>query len=174
MGKNKRKGGDAQGAGGKKVKTDIHKVGKYLPGGFPIDPKMKGVLVTCTRGKEHSAGQEACDLLAEVKTNNIQREKHECKSLQDLQQAFGIYMDIMVGRTENQMQYGSRDSSKSLLLHLIRIWVFLTKVVDLIYNSTLKRTRHALLQRQRSNHRKEGLCFNTTQGNDRQSIVSQA
>lgn len=67
MGKNKRKGGDAQGAGGKKAKTDIHKVGKYLPGGFPIDPKMKGVLVTCTRGKEHSAGQEACDLLAEVK-----------------------------------------------------------------------------------------------------------
>ncbi|KAG0354949.1 THUMP domain-containing protein 1 [Podila minutissima] len=65
MGKNKRKGGDAQGAGGKKAKTDIHKVGKYLPGGFPIDPKMKGVLVTCTRGKEHSAGQEACDLLAE-------------------------------------------------------------------------------------------------------------
>ncbi|KAG0345088.1 hypothetical protein BG004_003970 [Podila humilis] len=66
MGKNKRKGGDSQGgASGKKVKTDIHKVGKYLPGGFPIDPKMKGVMVTCARGKEYSAGQEACDLLAE-------------------------------------------------------------------------------------------------------------
>jgi len=88
MGKNKRKGGDAQGAGGKKAKTDIHKVGKYLPGGFPIDPKMKGVLVTCTRGKEHSAGQEACDLLAEVKTNNPQRGKDKSKSLQDLQTGF--------------------------------------------------------------------------------------
>ncbi|KAF9430946.1 THUMP domain-containing protein 1 [Podila epigama] len=64
MGKGKRKGDD-HGAGGKKAKTDIHKVGKYLPGGFPIDPKMKGVLVTCTRGKERAAGQEACDLLSE-------------------------------------------------------------------------------------------------------------
>ncbi|KAF9438722.1 THUMP domain-containing protein 1 [Entomortierella beljakovae] len=66
MGGNKRKAGNAQeGKDGKKTKTDIHKVGKYLPGGFPIDPKMKGVMVTCARGKETLAGKEACDLLSE-------------------------------------------------------------------------------------------------------------
>ncbi|KAF9349620.1 THUMP domain-containing protein 1 [Mortierella sp. AD094] len=66
MGGNKRKAEKAQGAkDGKKVKTDVHKIGKYLPGGFPIDPKMKGVMVTCARGKETQAGQEACDLLSE-------------------------------------------------------------------------------------------------------------
>ncbi|KAF9112300.1 THUMP domain-containing protein 1 [Mortierella sp. AM989] len=66
MGGDKRKAGKAQGAkDGKKVKTDVHKIGKYLPGGFPIDPKMKGVMVTCARGRETQAGQEACDLLSE-------------------------------------------------------------------------------------------------------------
>ncbi|KAG0201679.1 THUMP domain-containing protein 1 [Mortierella sp. GBA30] len=67
MGKNKRKAGNGPDAakGGKKAKTDIHKIGKYLPGGFPIDPRMKGVMVTCTRGKETLAGVEACDLLSE-------------------------------------------------------------------------------------------------------------
>lgn len=68
MGGNKRKGGagGAQDKGGKKAKVDIHKIGKYLPGGFPIDPKMKGVMVTCARGRETQAGKEACDLLSEV------------------------------------------------------------------------------------------------------------
>ncbi|KAK3833366.1 MAG: hypothetical protein JOS17DRAFT_740295 [Linnemannia elongata] len=66
MGGNKRKGGaGAQDKGGKKAKVDIHKIGKYLPGGFPIDPKMKGVMVTCARGRETQAGKEACDLLSE-------------------------------------------------------------------------------------------------------------
>ncbi|KAI1314690.1 THUMP domain-containing protein 1 [Mortierella claussenii] len=66
MGGNKRKAGKTQGeGGGKKTKTDIHKIGKYLPGGFPIDPKMKGVMVTCARGKEREAGTEACILLSE-------------------------------------------------------------------------------------------------------------
>ncbi|KAK3809125.1 MAG: hypothetical protein J3Q66DRAFT_353015 [Benniella sp.] len=65
MGASKRKAGKAQGGDEKKVKTDIHKIGKYLPGGFPIDPKMKGVMVTCARGKETQAGREACDLLSE-------------------------------------------------------------------------------------------------------------
>jgi len=68
MGANKRKAGKAQGGDEKKVKTDIHKIGKYLPGGFSIDPKMKGVMVTCARGKETQAGREACDLLSEVGT----------------------------------------------------------------------------------------------------------
>ncbi|KAF9914593.1 THUMP domain-containing protein 1 [Lobosporangium transversale] len=64
---NKRKAGKGQvGPGnGKKAKADNHKIGKYLPGGFPIDPKMKGVMVTCARGKESQAGKEACDLLSE-------------------------------------------------------------------------------------------------------------
>src|SRR5690554_8019019 len=68
-GNNKRKAGKGGhgGSDGKKVKADIHKVGKYLPSGFPIDPKMKGVMVTCARGKETQAGAEACDLLSEVK-----------------------------------------------------------------------------------------------------------
>ncbi|KAF9208558.1 THUMP domain-containing protein 1 [Haplosporangium sp. Z 27] len=66
MGGNKRKAGNAaESKDGKKAKKDIHKIGKYLPGGFPIDPKMKGVMVTCARGKETQAGQEACDLLSE-------------------------------------------------------------------------------------------------------------
>ncbi|KAF9951964.1 THUMP domain-containing protein 1 [Mortierella alpina] len=68
MGKNKRKAGEGgadAGNGGKKAKTNIHKIGKYLPGGFPIDPKMRGVMVTCARGKETQAGAEACDLLSE-------------------------------------------------------------------------------------------------------------
>ncbi|KAG0215068.1 THUMP domain-containing protein 1 [Mortierella sp. NVP41] len=65
MGANKRKGAGGQEKGGKKAKVDIHKVGKYLPGGFPIDPKMKGVMVTCARGRETQAGKEACDLLSE-------------------------------------------------------------------------------------------------------------
>ncbi|KAF9134642.1 THUMP domain-containing protein 1 [Mortierella sp. 14UC] len=65
MAGNKRKGAGGQDKGGKKVKTDIHKIGKYLPGGFPIDPKMKGVMVTCARGRETQAGKEACDLLSE-------------------------------------------------------------------------------------------------------------
>ncbi|KAG0300270.1 hypothetical protein BGZ98_009313 [Dissophora globulifera] len=65
MGGNKRKAGKGQDGNGKKAKVDVHKVGKYLPGGFPIDPKMKGVMITCARGKETQAGKEACDLLAE-------------------------------------------------------------------------------------------------------------
>jgi tRNA acetyltransferase TAN1 len=65
-GDNKRKNDSNGPKGGKKAKTDIHKVGKYLPGGFPIDPKMKGVMVTCTRGREVQASREACDLLSEV------------------------------------------------------------------------------------------------------------
>ncbi|KAI7816792.1 hypothetical protein BC939DRAFT_467743 [Gamsiella multidivaricata] len=65
MGGNKRKAGKGQDGNGKKSKTDVHKIGKYLPGGFPIDPKMKGVMVTCARGKEIQAGKEACDLLSE-------------------------------------------------------------------------------------------------------------
>jgi len=71
-GDNKRKndGGSSQN-GGKKAKTDIHKVGKYLPGGFPIDPKMKGVMVTCVRGREVQASREACDLLSEVNGTSI-------------------------------------------------------------------------------------------------------
>ncbi|KAG0256447.1 THUMP domain-containing protein 1 [Mortierella polycephala] len=66
-GNNKRKAGKGGhgGSDGKKAKADIHKVGKYLPSGFPIDPKMKGVMVTCARGKETQAGAEACDLLSE-------------------------------------------------------------------------------------------------------------
>lgn len=140
MGKNKRKGGDAQGAGGKKAKTDIHKVGKYLPGGFPIDPKMKGVLVTCTRGKEHSAGQEACDLLAEVKTNN----KH-AKGFKISVQAFWN-MHGYHGRA-------LREPNAVWIRRLFEIafdtldqdmW-FLTKVVDQRYHSDLKRTRHTFL-----------------------------
>ncbi|KAF8926913.1 hypothetical protein EDD21DRAFT_386900 [Dissophora ornata] len=65
MGGNKRKAAKAQDGNGKKAKTDVHKIGKYLPGGFPIDPKMKGVMVTCARGRETQAGKEACDLLSE-------------------------------------------------------------------------------------------------------------
>ncbi|KAG0373339.1 THUMP domain-containing protein 1 [Mortierella sp. AD032] len=65
MAGNKRKGAGGQDKGGKKAKTDIHKIGKYLPGGFPIDPKMKGIMVTCARGRETQAGKEACDLLSE-------------------------------------------------------------------------------------------------------------
>ncbi|KAG0048001.1 THUMP domain-containing protein 1 [Gryganskiella cystojenkinii] len=64
-GDNKRKNDSNGPKGGKKAKTDIHKVGKYLPGGFPIDPKMKGVMVTCTRGRETQASREAIDLLSE-------------------------------------------------------------------------------------------------------------
>ncbi|GJJ78621.1 tRNA acetyltransferase TAN1 [Entomortierella parvispora] len=64
-GDNKRKNDGGSQKGGKKAKTDIHKVGKYLPGGFPIDPKMKGVMVTCVRGREVQASREACDLLSE-------------------------------------------------------------------------------------------------------------
>jgi tRNA acetyltransferase TAN1 len=72
MGGNKRKGGaGAQEKGGKKAKVDIHKIGKYLPGGFPIDPKMKGVMVTCARGRETQAGKEACDLLSEVNKSSL-------------------------------------------------------------------------------------------------------
>ncbi|KAG0001496.1 THUMP domain-containing protein 1 [Modicella reniformis] len=65
MGNNKRKTAKAQSGTEKRVKTDVHKIGKYLPGGFAIDPKMKGVMVTCARGKETQAGKEACDLLSE-------------------------------------------------------------------------------------------------------------
>lgn len=71
MAGNKRKAGNGAGGNDKKVKMDIHKVGKYLPGGFPIDPKMKGVMVTCTRGREVQAGKEACDLLSEVRTISL-------------------------------------------------------------------------------------------------------
>ncbi|KAF9585496.1 THUMP domain-containing protein 1 [Lunasporangiospora selenospora] len=65
MGGNKRKG-DGQSGGGKdkKSRTDNPKA-KYLPGGFPIDPKMRGVIISCTRGRENQAGNEAIDLLSE-------------------------------------------------------------------------------------------------------------
>ncbi|KAG0242619.1 hypothetical protein B0O80DRAFT_433454 [Mortierella sp. GBAus27b] len=65
MGSSKRRAAKTQGGTEKKVKTDVHKIGKYLPGGFAIDPRMKGVMVTCARGRETQAGKEACDLLSE-------------------------------------------------------------------------------------------------------------
>ncbi|KAG0061891.1 hypothetical protein BKA57DRAFT_439421 [Linnemannia elongata] len=92
MGGNKRKGGagGAQDKGGKKAKVDIHKIGKYLPGGFPIDPKMKGVMVTCARGRETQAGKEACDLLSEYAQklygdsfNDEPAEQDEDESIED-------------------------------------------------------------------------------------------
>ncbi|KAF9933857.1 THUMP domain-containing protein 1 [Linnemannia zychae] len=89
MGANKRKGGP-QDKDGKKAKVDIHKIGKYLPGGFPIDPKMRGVMVTCARGKETQAGKEACDLLSEYAQklygddfNDEPAEKDEDESIED-------------------------------------------------------------------------------------------
>ncbi|KAF9139601.1 THUMP domain-containing protein 1 [Linnemannia schmuckeri] len=90
-GNNKRKGGvGAQEKGGKKAKVDIHKIGKYLPGGFPIDPKMKGVMVTCARGRETQAGKEACDLLSEYAQklygddfNDEPAEQDEDESIED-------------------------------------------------------------------------------------------
>ncbi|KAF9546391.1 THUMP domain-containing protein 1 [Mortierella hygrophila] len=90
MGGNKRKGGaGAQDNGGKKAKVDVHKIGKYLPGGFPIDPKMKGVMVTCARGRETQAGKEACDLLSEYAQKlygdkfNDEPEQDEDESIED-------------------------------------------------------------------------------------------
>lgn len=88
MGKNKRKAGEGgadAGNGGKKAKTNIHKIGKYLPGGFPIDPKMRGVMVTCARGKETQAGAEACDLLSEVRNQVLDvRPQHTGRTMCDL------------------------------------------------------------------------------------------